>query len=83
MEVGIGNIGNISTFSNSENALLNPAASFDKLYICFPSAEGPGGRCRAEANDVAGRVQAGAPKRINHGKTGARLPLLPATDMKG
>lgn len=37
------------------NAPLRRWGVNDILYICFPSMEGPSGRCRAEANGAGVR----------------------------
>lgn len=41
-------------FDKSRNPSLIWTAGFDTICLCFPSAGGPGGRCRAEANDGFG-----------------------------
>ena len=53
------------------------------LCSCFPSAGGPSGRCRAEANDDSGLSRPGRQSGLTRENTGPCAPVSPPTDTKG
>ena len=53
------------------------------LCSCFPSAGGPSGRCRAEANDDSGLSRPGRQSGLTRENTGLCAPVSPPTDTKG
>ena len=62
---------------------LRGGASDAILCSCFPSAGGPSGRCRAEANDDSGLSRPGRQSGLTRENTGLCAPVSPPTDTKG